>query len=57
VKKNRTGGRYYSICFCVENPLHLDDEYASKSQYEKKIAHGIFILSKVAGLHYGIRGV
>lgn len=36
------------------NPLHLDEEFASKTLYGKRIAHGMLVLSKVTGLHYGL---
>lgn len=36
------------------NPLHIDEEYASKTPYGKRIAHGMLIISKVTGLHYGL---
>ena len=32
------------------NPVHLDDEYASKSRFGKRIAHGLFGASFFSGL-------
>lgn len=32
------------------NPVHLDEEYASKSRYGKRIAHGLFAASFFSGL-------
>jgi 3-hydroxybutyryl-CoA dehydratase len=34
------------------NPIHLDDSYAAKTRFKKRIAHGVFtagLISKVAG--------
>jgi len=36
------------------NPVHLDDEYASKSRFGKRIAHGLFGASFFSGL-FGTR--
>ncbi|MGG0720287.1 MaoC/PaaZ C-terminal domain-containing protein [Robertmurraya massiliosenegalensis] len=36
------------------NPLHLDDEFAKATPYGKRIVHGMLVLSKVTGLHYGL---
>jgi acyl dehydratase len=36
------------------NPLHVDEEYAKHTPYGQRIAHGMLILSKVTGLHYGL---
>ncbi|MEQ2525885.1 dehydratase [Robertmurraya yapensis] len=36
------------------NPLHLDEEFAKKTPYGRRIAHGMLVLSKVTGLHYGL---
>ncbi len=32
------------------NPIHLDDDYASKSRYKKRIAHGLISGSFFSGL-------
>ena len=32
------------------NPIHLDDDYASKSRYKKRIAHGLISASFFSGL-------
>lgn len=37
-----------------ENPVHLDEEYASKSRYGRRIAHGLFGASFFSGL-FGTR--
>jgi len=37
------------------NPIHLDDEYASKSIFKKKIMHGFLsasVFSKIIGMHF-----
>jgi len=36
------------------NPLHIDEEYAKQTPYGTRIAHGMLVLSKVTGLHYGL---
>ena len=36
------------------NPVHLDEEYASKSRYGRRIAHGLFGASFFSGL-FGTR--
>jgi acyl dehydratase len=36
------------------NPLHVDEEYAKQTLYGQRIAHGMLVLSKVTGLHYGL---
>lgn len=33
-----------------KNPVHLDDEYASKSRYKKRIAHGLMSASYFSAL-------
>lgn len=30
------------------NPIHLDDDYASKSIFQKRIAHGLFCLNAIS---------
>ena len=32
------------------NPLHLDDEYASKSIFKKRVVHGMLIVSYLSGI-------
>ncbi|EAJ5692533.1 MaoC family dehydratase [Campylobacter lari] len=32
------------------NPIHIDEEYALKSRYKKKIAHGLFVSSFFSSL-------
>ncbi len=32
------------------NPLHLDDEYASKSIFKKRVVHGMLIISYLSGI-------
>ena len=32
------------------NPLHLDEKYASKSRYKKKIIHGLMAVSLFSGI-------
>ena len=32
------------------NPVHLDDEYAKKSRFGKRIAHGILVASHISAL-------
>lgn len=32
------------------NPIHLDDEYAKGTVFEKRIAHGLFCLSSISAL-------
>ncbi|WP_019153099.1 MaoC family dehydratase [Robertmurraya massiliosenegalensis] len=36
------------------NPLHLDENFAKTTPYGKRIVHGMLVLSKVTGLHYGL---
>ena len=33
-----------------KNPIHMDDEYASKSRYKKRIAHGLISASYFSAL-------
>ena len=38
-----------------KNPVHLDDEYASKSRFNKRIAHGFLtgaMISKILGMDF-----
>ena len=32
------------------NPIHLDDEYAKRSKFGKRIAHGILVASHISAL-------
>ncbi len=34
------------------NPIHIDEEFASKSLYGERIAHGLLVLSLTSGLAY-----
>ena len=37
------------------NPVHVDDEFAAKTRFGKRIAHGMILgglLSRVAGMHF-----
>lgn len=36
------------------NPIHIDDEYAAKTRFKKRISHGVLtmsLISRVAGMH------
>ncbi len=42
------------------NPMHLDDEYAAKTQFKKRIAHGMIcgaLISRTLGMKLGSAGV
>lgn len=42
------------------NPMHLDDEYASKTRFKRRIAHGMLsaaLISRVLGQRLGPGGI
>ena len=42
--------RQFSLTSGDTNPIHLDDEYAKKSRFGKRIAHGILVASHISAL-------
>lgn len=42
--------RDFAILSNDMNPLHLDEEYASKSIFKKRIVHGMLIVSYLSGI-------
>ena len=52
VKKLMTIGMTKNFANISEdfNPIHLDEKYASKSRYKKKIIHGLMAVSLFSGL-------
>ncbi len=42
------------------NPMHMDDEYAAKTRFKKRIAHGMLsaaLISRALGQHLGPGGI
>lgn len=42
------------------NPMHIDDEYAAKTRFKKRIAHGMLsgaLISRALGQHLGPGGI
>ena len=42
--------KQFSIISGDTNPIHLDDEYAKKTRFGKRIAHGILVASHISAL-------
>jgi len=50
----------FSQCTGDTNPIHMSDEYASKTRFGKRIAHGMLtggIISRVLAMNLGTGGI
>ena len=52
--------RLFAKCSGDENPIHLDEDYAKKTRFGKRIAHGILsgaLISRVLAMKLGPGGI